>query len=73
MEKNWDADVKRFFVKILNSISLTLAWIMASAIAGIYFQLGYQSGKPMIYTVIFYVLMVGTLVLLIRHLYKVWK
>jgi membrane protein YdbS with pleckstrin-like domain len=73
MESGWDPDVKQFLVKILNSISLVLLWMIACATAGIYFQFGYTNGKPVIYTIIFYVAMAVTLFLLLRHLYKIWK
>lgn len=73
MEPNWDPEVKKFFIKILNSICLSLFWMMASAAAGIYYQLGYDHGQPVIYIIIFYVAMLATLLLLIRYLYKTWK
>jgi hypothetical protein len=73
MERNWDPEVKKFFVKILNSISLSLLWMLTSAIAGIYFQLGFISGKPLINSILFYAGMAITLFLLIRYLYKIWK
>jgi hypothetical protein len=73
MEQGWDPDVKKYFRKILNSISYGLIWMLASATAGLYFELGYTNGKPLIYTIIFYVFMLGTLALLVRYLYKIWK
>ena len=73
MEENWDPGVKKFFVKILNSIALGLLWMMACATAGIYYKLGYFNGKPVIYTVLFYAAMLISLYLLIRYLYKIWK
>ena len=73
MESGWDPDVKKFLLKILNSISWVLLWMIAAATAGIYFELAYSNGKPVIYTIIFYAVAVVTLFLLIRHLYKVWK
>jgi len=73
MEKNWDPRVKQFFIKILNTIALGLSWIIAGAIAGLYFELGYTNGKPVIYTILFYIVMVSSLLLLIRYLYKIWK
>ncbi len=73
MESGWDPDVKEFLLKILNSISLVLLWLIASATAGIYFELGYTNGKPLIYTIIFYTVMAVTLFLLLRRLYKTWK
>ncbi len=73
MERNWDPEVKKFFVKILNSIAWGLCWMIACATAGIYFELGYISGRPVIYPVIFYALMLISLFFLIRYFYKLWK
>ena len=70
--KNWDPGVKKFFVKILNSIAHGLFWMMACAAAGIYFELGFTNGKPLIYTILFYIGM-GLFFFLIRYLYKTWK
>jgi hypothetical protein len=47
--------------------------MMACATAGIYFELGYTNGKPLVYTILFYAGMLITLVLLIRYLYNKWK
>jgi hypothetical protein len=73
MERGWDPQVKRYFRKILNSISLGLIWIMATATAGIYFGLGSPAGRPLFHTIIFYAFAVFTLILLLNYLYKTWK
>lgn len=73
MENNTEPDVVHFFVKILNSIAMTLIWIIAGATAGIYYQLGYTNGKPLVYTILFYTGMLTGLFFLIRYLYKTWK
>lgn len=73
MERNWDPGVKKFFVKILNTIAVGLCWILTCVIAGIYFELGYTNGKPVIYTILFYTGMAVTLFFLIRYLYSAWK
>ncbi len=73
MASGWDDDVKSFFVKIINSIALGLMWMIACATAGLYFELGYTNGKPLIYTIIFYVCAIGSLVWLIWYLYKKWN
>lgn len=73
MEQESDPGVKKFFLKILNSISLVLLWMMACATAGIYFELGYTNGKPLIYTILFYAGMLISLFLLVRYLYNTWK
>ena len=73
MESGWDPEVKIFFTKILNSISYSLLWMIACATAGIYFKLGYITGQPIAYPIIFYTLSFISLLLLVRHLYKIWK
>jgi hypothetical protein len=73
MEQGWDPEVKKFFVKILNSISFGLLWLMVMVTAGLYFGLAYADGRPLIYTVLFYVFMVVTLSLLILYYYRTWK
>ena len=73
MEQDWDPQVKKYFLKILKSVSLGLTWAMACAVAGIYFKLGYLSERPVIYTILFYTGMFITLLLLIKYLYNVWK
>lgn len=73
MEKNWDPEVKKFFIRILNSIAIVLFWMMTFATAGIYFELGYSNGKPVIYTILFYTAMLISLFFMIRYLYKTWK
>lgn len=73
MQPNWDPDVIKFLLKVLNSVSFVLLWMMSCVTAGIYFKLGYTNGKPVIYTILFYSCMGITLFLLIRYLYKKWK
>ena len=74
MEQGWDPDVKRLFLKVLNSITMGLIWILAFAIAGIYFHLAYtEPGKPVFYSVLYYFALVITLLLLIRYYYRLWR
>lgn len=73
MEQGWDPDVKKFLLKVLNSISMSLLWLMAGATGGIYYELGYSAGKPVIYTILFYAGMLISLLFLIRYLYNTWK
>jgi hypothetical protein len=73
MEQGWDPEVKKYFRKILFSVALGLIWMTACATAGIYYELGYSSGKPAVYTILFYVGMAISLLLLIRWYYNTWK
>lgn len=73
MERGWDPDVKKYLKKVMGSISFGLLWLMAGVTAGIYYELAYSNGKPVIYTVLFYAGMLISLLLLIRYLYHTWK
>ena len=73
MERGWDPDVKKYLKKLMGSISFGLLWLMAGVTAGIYYELAYSNGKPVIYTVLFYAGMLISLLLLIRYLYHTWK
>jgi hypothetical protein len=73
MEQGWDPDVKKYFRKILNTVFFGLLWMTGCATAGIYYQLGYRTDKPFIYTILFYAGMVISLMLLLRWFYLTWK
>ena len=73
MESGWDPEVKKYFRKILNSISMGLIWMMSMVTAGIYFQLAYSDGTPVIYTILFYIVLLVTLAMLILYFYKTWR
>lgn len=73
MEQNQEPSVRQFFIKILNSIAWFLLWVIGFATAGIYFQLGYITGKPIIQSILFYTAMTISLLFLIRYLYRVWN
>lgn len=73
MEQGWDPDVKKFLLKVLNSISLVLLWMLVCATLGIYYKLGHISGNPILYPIIFYAFMTLTLFFIIQHLIKLWN
>ena len=73
MEQGWDPEVKKFFRKILYSVSYGFLWMVACSTAGIYYQLAYWNRKPFIYTILFYAGMTISLVMLIRWYIRTWK
>jgi hypothetical protein len=72
-DPNWDPGVKRYFVKILNSVALGLIWMLAAATAGIYFELAWKGSKPIIYTILYYMGLAVSLFFLLRYYHKHWK
>jgi len=74
MERGWDPEIKKYFLKIAKSVSLGLTWLMACIAAGLYYKLAYTgSGTPLIYVIIYYVCAAASLILLLRYLQKLWK
>jgi hypothetical protein len=73
MERGWDPEVRKFFKKIMNSISIGLLWMMLMVFIGLYHGWAYVYGRPDIYNIIFYSVLLISLVLLIRYYYRLWK
>lgn len=73
MEQGWDPEVKRFFRKILNTISVGLFWLMSAATAGLYFGLAIPEGRFGVPNIIYYFFFFLTLALLVRYFYRLWN
>lgn len=71
MEQGWDPEVKKYFQKILSTIGYGLLWVMGALTAGLYFGLAYSTNP--LYSAIFYIFFGGSLFLLIRYYYRIWK
>lgn len=73
MEQGWDEGIKVFFVKILNSVFMTLLWVLAAVTAGLYFKLALVGSTSLTGSIIFYILLAVTFFGLVRYLYRTWK
>ena len=73
MESGWDPDVKRFFIRILNTISIGLLWLLIATTAGFYFKLALPGERPLWVVIIYYVLLVLSLVFLLRYYQQRWN
>jgi hypothetical protein len=73
MEQGWDEDVKRFFRKILYSISYGLFWMLSFVGIGLYAGLAYWNNWQPIVVISFYAIMGVTLFFLVRYYFRVWK
>ena len=74
MEQGMGPEVRKFFRKILNTLSYGLIWLIAVVTAGIYYKLGWRADdKPVIYVILFYIAAVVSLFFLLRYFYKLWK
>jgi hypothetical protein len=68
-----DPEVKKYFKKILNSFFIGLLWLFVIATTGLYFELGFATGKLHWYNWLFYFFFLFSFLLLIRYYYKLWK
>jgi hypothetical protein len=72
-EQGWDPEVKKFFQKIISTISYGILWLMSTVTAGIYFQLGWTGQRPLYAVVLFYIIAVVAFILLLRYYYRLWN
>jgi hypothetical protein len=68
-----DPEMKRYFSKILSSFSWGAMWLISISTLGIFFQLGFVAEGFKWYNILFYVILIGSLVMLLRYYYKMWK
>jgi hypothetical protein len=68
-----EEDVKEFLIKIVQSISMGLVWLLANMSIGIYFGFAFFEGRPSLGNYIYYTLFILSLFALINYLRKKWK
>ena len=68
-----EPDVRAFLVRIVQSLSMGLVWLLVNMTLGIYFGLGFFENTPSLWNYIFYVWFLGSLVLLLLYFRKKWK
>lgn len=69
----WDPEVKKYFRKIMNSLSVGLLWLLSTITLGLFFDLATARQGIKWYTVIFYLLAAVSFFFLIRYYYRVWS
>jgi hypothetical protein len=68
-----DPEMRRYFRKIMSSFSWGAMWLISISTLGIFFQLGFVAEGFKWYNILFYVILIGSLVMLLRYYYKMWK
>jgi hypothetical protein len=66
-------DVKEFLIKIMQSISMGLVWLLANMSIGIYYGFAFFEGLPSIGNYIYYTVFLISLIALVIYLRKKWK
>ena len=66
-------ETRDFLVRIANTVSLVLLWMMINVFAGIYLELGFFEGSPSMKNILYYLFFLATFTFVILHLKKKWK
>lgn len=65
-------ETRLFLIKIANTISIILLWMLLNVFFGIYKELGFFNGSPGWKNWLYYALAIATLVWLIIHIKRKW-
>ncbi len=66
-------ETRAFLVKIINTISIVLIWMLVNVFIGIYKDYAFFEDHPNWTNYLFYTFFLITLVLLVRYLLRKWK
>lgn len=66
-------ETRAFLVLILNSIAITLIWMIANMLVGIYIGFAFFEGSPNWKNIVYYIAALATFILLVRRLRSKWK
>jgi vacuolar-type H+-ATPase subunit I/STV1 len=72
-ENGFDKEVRKYFLKILSSISWGVFLLMMALTLGIYYKLAFIGPNPVWYNILFYVLFLAGVVFYIFYLLRTWK
>jgi hypothetical protein len=66
-------DTREFLIRIVHTISLTLIWMIANMMIGIYYGLGFFENSPGWQNILYYVLSLSSLIWLLLNLRRRWR
>ena len=68
-----DPEVKKYFIKILYSLSLGLFWMALNVTAGIYWGMAIIENRISFINIVFFLLLLSSLALLLYYYYRTWR
>ena len=66
-------ETRVFLVRIANTVSIVLLWMMVNVFTGIYLELGFFEGSPSLQNILYYIFFLTTFIVLLIHLKKKWR
>ena len=68
-----ESETKDFLIRIINTISIVLVWMLVNVFIGIYKGYAFFEEHPNWANYLYYAFLLISFVLMIRHLKKKWK
>ncbi|CAN5489477.1 hypothetical protein BH11BAC3_BH11BAC3_24570 [soil metagenome] len=68
-----EPDIRAFLIRIVQSISMGILWLLVNMSIGIYFGFAFFEGSPTLGNYIYYVAFLVSLFFLLRYLRRKWK
>jgi len=68
-----EPDVKEFLIRIIQTISMAMVWMVLNMCFGIYFGFAFFDDHPTLGNYIFYAWFLASFILLIYYFRKKWK
>ncbi len=68
-----EPDVREFLIRIVQTLSMGMLWLLINMTIGIYFNLAFFEDKPAIVNYIYYAWFILSLGLLLFYFKKKWK
>ena len=66
-------ETRDFLVRILQTISIVLVWMLVNVFVGIYKNYAFFDNRPTWANYLYYAFFLISLALLLRHLWRKWK
>ena len=71
-EPGMEPDVREFLVRIMQTISMSIVWLLINMTAGIYYELAFFVDKPTIWNYVYYLFFLVSFGFLLRYFWKKW-
>jgi hypothetical protein len=68
-----DQEAKAFLILIIQTLSVTLLWMLVNMTAGVYFNLAFFEGRPGWANIIYYIFLIASFIFSVRYLKTKWK
>ena len=68
-----EPEIKDFFIKIVNTISMVVLWMMLNAIIGIKYELAFFDNAPGWKNYVYYACSIVTLIWVVRYVLRKWN